>query len=195
VPVANVGKLRKSGALEPGWNGGWQWTRDGERVAWINLRAEVGEIVLTYRFRYRGSEDWQDVTEPVSIAWRPCRYGGERPFFRCPRVGCGRLVLKLYGEDRYFLCRHCYRLPYASQREDACDRALRRADRIRMRLGGAPGMAWPVPDRPKGMWRLTYWRLVQPIHRSVDLAAQKMEMMLGRLNAIERESPRFGRRR
>ena len=50
-------------------------------------------------------------------------------------VACGRRVAKLHGSGRYFLSRHCYRLVHASQSEVAWDRALRRANKIRQRLG------------------------------------------------------------
>ena len=83
----------------------------------------------------------------MHIACVPCRFGGTRPYFMCPGVvngvTCGRRVAKLLASGRYFLCRHCYRLAYDSQSESAWGRALRRANKIRMRLGGDPGVAAP----------------------------------------------------
>jgi hypothetical protein len=99
------------------------------------------------------------VAETVRIVRVPCRSGGARPYFICPGVvngvACRRRVAKLYGPGRYFLCRHCYRLAQASQSEGRWDRPLHRANKIRQRLGGEPGMDAPFPDRPKGMWRRT----------------------------------------
>src|SRR3954471_21650009 len=173
----DINELQRTGCLEPGWAGGWQWTRDGERVAWINLRAEVDRLHLTYRVHSAG-EDWQDVHETVRIVRVPCRFGGSRPYFICPGavngVPCCRRVAKLYGAGRFFLCRHCYGLAYASQREDDMDRALRRANKIRGRLGGRPGMTSTFPDRPRGMWRRTYERL----EKSVYVAEQRADEAL-----------------
>lgn len=57
-------------------------------------------------------------------------------------------------------CRQCYQLAYPSQREDAGDRAARRAHRIRDRLGWPGGVleggGW---GKPKGMHWRTYERL------------------------------------
>src|SRR4051794_37613430 len=154
----DVNRLQREGCLRPGWSGGWQWTRDGEKIASINMRTNADRLHLSYRIR-NGDGDWQDVDESVRIVRARCRFGGTRPYFICPGVvngiGCGRRVAKLYGSGRYFLCRHCYRLGYSSPSEGAWDRTLRRANKIRQRLGGAPGLASLFPPKPKGMWRRT----------------------------------------
>src|SRR5439155_23965428 len=36
----DVNRLHKTGCLRPGWSGGWQWTCDGEQIAWIKLRTD-----------------------------------------------------------------------------------------------------------------------------------------------------------
>jgi hypothetical protein len=156
----DVNGLHRAGCLKPGWRGGWQWTRDGEKIASINLRAEENRLRLEFKVRIDGG-DWESVSEAIPITYAPCRYGGERPYFLCPGVvngrHCGRRVAKLYAGGRYFLCRHCYRLSYASQSEAEHDRMLRRANKRRMRLGGEPGTCSLI-RRPKGMWRRTYER-------------------------------------
>jgi hypothetical protein len=157
----DVNDLQLKGCLKPGWSGSWEWKSDGERVAWILLRAEEDLLRLSYSVSIRGG-DREQVKEAVRLARVSCRFGGTRPFFICPGLngsGCGRRVTKLYGAGLYFACRHCYRLAHASQSEGASDRSLRRANKVRERLGGALGMAAEFPSRPKGMWRRTYERL------------------------------------
>ena len=189
-------KLHRAGCLKPGWAGAWQWTQDGERVAWIGLRAEERRLVLTYRYR-RGGGEWEDIEEPVPLAWQPCRFGGRRPYFLCPGVvngtACLRRVLKLCGTGKYFLCRHCYRLSYSSQHEDRFDRALRRANRIRKRLGGEPSTAAPFPERPKGMHHRTYDRLMAQIFEAEELADERLYLAVERL--LERDDRLRQRRR
>jgi hypothetical protein len=67
-------------------------------------------------------------------------------------------VAILYGGG-IFACRHCYQLAYPSQRETAYDRASRRADTIRERLGWKPGIFNERGTKPKGMHWRTFWRL------------------------------------
>lgn len=182
----DVNRLKREGCLRPGFCGGWQWTRDGEQVASIQLRAETNRFYLAYRVRVRGG-DWQEVDEVVEILQVPCRLGGSRPYFTCPGlvngILCRRRVAKLYGAGRWFLCRHCFRLAYASQREGALDRTRRRADKIRRRLGGQPGFLTRFPDRPKGMWHRTYERLRDQAIDAEIRAEEMFELEAGRFLA------------
>jgi hypothetical protein len=172
--------------LRSGCAGGWQWTCDGERVAWINLRAEDDQLHLAYRVRMGGG-DWEDVAETIRIVRSTCRFGGNRPYFVCPGVingvACGRHVAKLHGPGRYFLCRRCYRLVYASQSETQWYRGLRRANKVRQRLGGDPGMDSSFPPRPKGMWRRTYEHLRERCFDTEMRADRAFELHAGRLLA------------
>jgi hypothetical protein len=155
--------LHREGLLKLGRGFSLRWSRGGRETGSIR-GAMIGDdkperVILTYRHRSGLGEEWEDVREPVSLAWTACNFGGERPWFVCPGAGCGRRVALLYGPGRYFLCRHCYDLVYESQGENGVYRALRKAQAIRERLGGSPNMTKPFPKRPKGMHRQTYERL------------------------------------
>ena len=190
-PSLDIDRLNRAGCLRPGYRGGWKWTRDGEPVAWLRFWRDGDRLVLSYRVRPHGGE-WRDVEQPTTIVGMPCRFGGTRPYFVCPGmingIDCCRWVTKLYGAGRYFLCRHCYRLAYASQREDRYDRALRRADKIRVRLGGKPGTAWVFPDRPKGMHHQTYERLQSAALNDEILADERLGILVARLQRSESRS-------
>jgi hypothetical protein len=182
----DVNRLYREGCLREGLSGSWQWTQDGEKVAWINLRADQDRLHLSYRVRMGGG-DWEDVTETVRIVCVACPFGGARPYFICPGVvngiACRRRVAKLHGPGRYFLCRHCYRLAHASQSETPWYRALRRANKVRQRLGGDPGMDSPFPRRPKGMWRRTYEHLRERCFEAEMRADGAFALHAGRLLA------------
>jgi len=181
----DVNRLCREGCLVPGWQGGWNWSRDGETVASIGIRADVGRLHLSYRWKSRSGGEWETVDEPVALIKVPCRFGGERFYFHCPGVvngiACRRRVVTLYMGGRWFLCRHCLRLPHASRSESAHDRALRRTQIIRRRLGGDASLLSPFPPKPKGMWRRTYERLhaqVEEVEAIVEagLAAQFLRL-------------------
>src|SRR6478609_10033963 len=71
----DVNRLHREGCLRSGWVGGWQWKREGENVASINLRSEADRLHLSYRVRLYGG-DREDVTETVRMVRVPCRFGG-----------------------------------------------------------------------------------------------------------------------
>lgn len=83
----------------------------------------------------------------------------------------------LYAPGKLYACRHCYRLAYACQRETADDRAARRADRIRRRLGWEVDILNPRGGRPKGM----HWRTFERLTRARDtLVSQSLAGMVRR---------------
>lgn len=157
----DVRKINRAGLLTAGRSFSWQWTCNGETTATISLWMTAADRVrLDYRNRsaqHNGGE-WESMQYNVLLDWTPCAYGGQRVWWRCPAVGCGRRVAVLHG-GRIFACRQCHRLAYRSQRETDDDRATRRANTIRRRLDWEPGVLNGNGGKPKGMHWKTYWRL------------------------------------
>ena len=177
----DVRRWKRDGLLDPDQSFGWQWSRDDEVVASIRVRTESDRLILTYRHRNNGS-DWKDESYPVYLDWTPCPLGGLRPWFLCPARGCSRRVAILYGGS-IFACRHCYKLAYPSQRESSYDRAARKADVIREKLGWEPGILNYVRrEKPKGMHWHTFKRLTAKHDALVQESLIGMDMLLKKLN-------------
>jgi hypothetical protein len=49
--LIDMNRLHRDGSLSGGWRSCCQWTRHGELVASINLRAEYDRLHLAYRVR------------------------------------------------------------------------------------------------------------------------------------------------
>jgi hypothetical protein len=177
----DVRRLQREGLLAPGRAFGWNWLRNNETVASIQVRTEADRIILSYRHR-SGEGEWKSEEYPVWLDWTPCTYGGRRAWFICPARGCGKRAAVLYGGG-IFACRHCYRLAYLSQRESADDRAARRADRIRARLGWELGILNGSGWKPKGMHWKTFERLKAEHDALVEIALAGMARRLGLLQA------------
>jgi hypothetical protein len=126
------------------------------------------------------------MAETIPIVYLPCRFGGSRPFFICPGPGngtdCGRRITKLHLSCRYFLCRHCNQLAYASQFEQPWQRALRRANKLKQRLGIDVGIGDQFPEKPKGMWTRTFDYLLAEMLETELLAYEAQANMLKRLS-------------
>lgn len=178
----DVRSINRAGRLTPGSWFTWQWTCNGEKTASIQLRVEADSVVLDYRNRsnhHKGGE-WESMRYAVALDWTPCGFGGKRVWWRCPAVGCGRRVAVLHG-GRVFACRQCNRLAYRSQREAEDDRASRRANTIRRRLGWPAGILHGNGGKPKGMHWRTYWRLYAQHNEVQGEALAGMTAKLGLL--------------
>lgn len=195
----DVRKIKRVGRLTLGSWFSWQWTRNGEKMASIQIQVQAGSVVLEYRNRSPNHNDgeWEPLKYTVGLDWTPCTLGGQRVWWRCPAVGCGRRVAVLYG-GRIFACRWCYQLAYRSQREADDDRATRRADKLRSRLEWEPGILNGNGWKPKGMHWCTFERLQREHDAHVGAAlsgmAAKLGLLQGRLGDIDLQMDRWRQR-
>lgn len=176
----DVRTLYRGGWLRPGVSGQSRWSygdRETGAIAWDVLgdwdgRAAALELRYTSEgeaYRYR-----------VALTYTGCHYGGARPWFVCP--GCGRRVAILYG-GRVFVCRRCRSLAYESSREQPYARAMRRAQKLRERLGDAGGWRSSASAKPRGMHWETHERLLD-----AALEAEE-ESLLGLVGWLDRRAP------
>lgn len=160
----DVRRWHREGLLAPGCRFTWVWRYGAALAASIQVGARSDNVVLSYRHRNAGGRS-EVVTYKVEITRTRCHLGGSRPWFICPARGCGRRVAILYG-GAIFACRRCHRLAYQSTRENAAERAMRRTDKIRGRLGWTPGILNRPGDKPKWM----RWRTFERLHMEHDVA-------------------------
>lgn len=186
----DIRKLNRSGLLQSGCSFGWQWTINDRPIGDIQIQVQVDHVVLAYKYQQHRGAEWEDVRQPVYFDHTPCNLGGRRAWFLCPARGCGRRVAVLYGGS-IFACRHCHNLVYECQRETDDDRAARRADTIRRRLGWEPGILNGDGNKPKGMHWSTYQRLTikHDAFVGVSLAgmAKRFGMIETRLGGIDED--------
>jgi hypothetical protein len=179
-----IAALQKRGGLRPGAYLIWRWSRGDETFASIGVHGERGGVRLTYHVGADGGSA-RRVDEHVALKHHPCRFGGERAFFCCPR--CARDVLNLHLAGGRFMCRECGRLTYSSRRERGRDRNLRAANKLRQRLGGEIGALNSVAARPKGMWRRTYDRLIADIERREGQAFEELAGWMLKLDGARKQ--------
>ncbi len=140
------------------------------------------EIVLDYSIKARGETTWTPVCEAITIETTECHYGGERPWFLCPRCFSRRAVL--FSVDGCFRCRECHDVAYTSTRETADDRLIRRALAIQKRLGGHKyGTVFDPEPKPPYMHWSTYTKLCDELD---DLARTSYAGFFTRFGKLEK---------
>jgi hypothetical protein len=108
-------------------------------------------------------------SQRVSVTCTPCHFGGFRHWFWCDR--CGRRAAKLYiGQGAFFACQRCHGLAYFSQSETRVNRAIIKAQRLRVRLGGGPSVFDPPPGKPSRMHWATYRRRLDAVFAAEERA-------------------------
>lgn len=175
----DIRKLVRAGYIRPGaWaRGSWQWTwsHSGEPSGNVGIEASYDQVRLTYTWTPYGSKP-QALDYPVRIVRTPCRYGGTRPWFQCPRCWDRRAVLYGLANDGKFGCRRCMRLAYASEAEDLTGRLWRKQQRLEARLG----KNW---TRPKGMHHSTRERILEQIWDAEMRREEQLDLFMQRHRA------------
>jgi hypothetical protein len=146
----DVREWARRGYLRGACSFSWSWNRGGEPSGSIGV-AVHGPDALTLSYAFTADGGARHVAERLAIVSTACAYGGERPWFICPR--CKIRVAVLFLRGGYFACRRCKRVAYSSQSEDILDRLWRKQRWIEAMLEEN----W---RRPKGMRAATYRSLI-----------------------------------
>ncbi len=183
MQALDIRYLQRQGLLTPGRTSSLTWSRCSTVFASIQITAHEDRIILEYRHQ-RHNGPWQDLNYPVYLEKTHCNLGGQRTWFLCPAQGCGKRMAILYG-GKIFACRQCHQLAYESTREKRDDRASRKADRIREKLGWQAGILNPNGIKPKGM----HWKTFHRLQLKHDvLVNQSLAGIVKRLRLFEDES-------
>jgi len=151
----DVRYMKKHNFLCEGASGTLSWTRRGEPSGAISCHYRNSSLTLTYSY-CKDEEAHRSVTEHVFVEWTTCHFGGKRPWLRCPC--CNGRVMILARTGPRFLCRKCHNLPYGSQTEMRIDRLIRKARKIRKKVGASDDLQEPIWRKPKGMHQKTFDR-------------------------------------
>lgn len=172
-------RLRRAGYLKPGSrvSGTWSWSRGGDPSGSVSLSCAVGpegtsEMVIS--FSHKG----EPVTQRIRLEGVPMKFGGWRWYARCPFSGrrCTTLVMPNGGHR--FASVKAWRLPYASQNEDAFGRAHRRIAKANERLDRMSKYA-RKPTRQRQWDRI--WDAEEVLDYGLALAWQRLSKLEGRL--------------
>ena len=180
APRLDIDSMMCWGAIRPGSHrvGGMrlhQLYGDDIDVKFESLAGDPGNSWLCLRYSiadYWSAEELK-IDDKVYLAPTRPHFSGLRWWFVCPQLN--RRVRKLYLPlgGRHFWSRHAYELAYGSQREIKFDRALRRARKLRLRLGGDPADD-EYPDKPLRMRWATYNRLMDRLVAADGVADERL---------------------
>nr|WP_181716836.1 hypothetical protein [Psychrobacter sp.] len=136
------------------------------------LRKSGKASSIDVAYSYRG----KSYRYPIQLTTTAPHYGGLRHWFICK--SCSNRASVLYRKGIY-VCRRCMRLGYQSQLQTPIDRQFDRLSAIRERLEWQRGVAHGIGERPKGMHRTTYDKLMS---EHEQLTAKVWQASLDKLN-------------
>ena len=162
LSAVRIFELARAGALRSGAN----FTAAG---GGLDLRCRSSDHTIAFEGVARdehGNNVAVDGVWEVTRSSAP-RFGGSRPFFRCPLSG--RAALALYFVAGKWGCGPAHRVYSAIEPLSPDRRLAYRIARLRGELGGDQDWCTPIPGRPPGMRRKRYKRIVAEIERATSL--------------------------
>jgi hypothetical protein len=176
VPQLDVRVLKRNGLFDlSASNGSIKWTNPGLSECALEYTYKDSTLGISYAVKtpQKASET---VLEHIFIDRTTCNYGGTRTWFSCPACNARKAIL--YCASKRFLCRQCYGLNYSSQNEVYADRMIRKARKLRSKLGASMDLQRPISERPHGMYRATFERLIKQdqdnVRRVVGAYSQRL---------------------
>ncbi len=170
-----IGRWHRGGYLHAGRSFTWSWHRGDEPTGNIGVLVH-GANSLALQYMVGSDDQRRDGSQTIWLAYTACNYGKSRPWFVCPV--CQRRAGVLYMRAARFACRHCQRAAYSSQSSDMMDRMWRKQSKIEKRLDAH----W---QRPKGMRRKTYDRLMQVLLNCEERREQAFSRYAARLLSLD----------
>jgi hypothetical protein len=95
------------------------------------------------------------------IVWIRTGFGKHRAILVCS--SCGGGAIRLFGHYGNYACRFCHRAQYLSQKQKTASRKRLTAAKLRLKLGGWPDIAEPLPPKVKWKHRKRYYRLCNQV--------------------------------
>lgn len=183
--------LKRRGSMSAGTVSHLYWKGSGgQNGPSIKVIGGTDVITLEYAWR-RGDGPWQQHSETVALDRVARHFGGEEFYFFCPR--CALRVKRIYGGGVRYLCRTCHGLVHASTQERPGNRATRKNQKLRRRIGAEIGLGDWIGPKPKGMHRKTFEEISARIHAAESEVYDDMLVLLNRMQrTTERRSARVG---
>ena len=176
VPQLDVRALKRSGLFDQSTsNGSINWTNQGLAECAMAYIYADSTLSISYAVKTPHAAP-ETASEHIFIDRTTCNYGGTRTWFSCPNCNARKAIL--YCASKRFLCRQCYGLSYSCQNEVNADRMIRKARKLRSKLGASMDLQRPISARPHGMYRTTFERLVRQdqdnVRRVVGAYSQRL---------------------
>ncbi len=182
LPVIVASDLYTNGIPEDSYYRLWPQDEESVEISAVPRQASVEITIL----RADGLAWEEERTDELEVTWSEVGLNGVRAWLHC---ACGSRSPRLYVRSGRACCRSCAGLRYRSKNLGPHERARAKADKLRRKLGGEPGLG-PLPLPPKGMHSRTYARIIDEILEAeqtfaaclasvIERSAKKVSRLMG----------------